>query len=114
MTRIRFFCEDKGQHRRIWLDDLFSRERGHRSKKKRKNQDRGVSGLKTDHGRAVLQLHRKFHGERTKDGWLDPTKQVGLELLCPRCGRNPQLSPEKIGLLESAGLAVVDISLLPF
>lgn len=103
---IKFFCEDKGQHRRVDLRDGFGDKDVWRT--------RGRVGRKRDHGESILQMTDTLRGERTPGGWLDPAKPVGRELLCPTCGRNPQLSEEKLNLLKNAGYAEVDISLLPF
>lgn len=104
---IEFFCEDKGRHRRIWLRTPFGGRNA-------KSPDTGSKARKLDHGIVTLRYQSRITGVRTPHGWLDQTKPTGRELLCPRCGRNPQLSAEKLDLLKAAGLAEVDISLLPF
>lgn len=104
---VKFVCTDKGQHDRIWL-------RGGLGRRNSVDPFRGRVGRKRDHGAAVLQLQVKIRGERTPGGWLDPDKPGGVELLCPTCGRNPQISQQKLELLERAALTEVDISRLPF
>jgi hypothetical protein len=103
---ITFFCEDKGQHRRVDCRNGFDDKDVWRT--------RGRVGRKRDCGENVLQRTDRLRGERTPEGWLDQSKPVGRELLCPTCGRNPQLSQEKLNLLQAAGITEVDISRLPF
>jgi len=102
-----FFCTNRGEHRRVDLRDAL-----HLSKSKHRGH--GAVGRKRDHGNVVLQYQVRNHGERAPEGWIDYSKPVGVELLCPKCGRNPRISEKNLILLREAGLAEVDISLLPF
>lgn len=106
---IEFYCTDKGQHDRFSLWGAFG-GRGQKSK----DSNRGNRALKRDRDYGALHLQVRIRGERTPGGWLDPSKPGGRELNCPKCGRNPQLSEEKLNLLRSAGIAELDISRLPF
>lgn len=106
---IEFYCTNKGQHDLFRLRSAFG-GRG----QKYKDSNRGNRALKRDRANGVLHLQVRIRGERMPEGWLDPSKPGGLELNCPKCGRNPQLSEEKLNLLRGAGITELDISRLPF
>lgn len=107
MKSPKFYCTNRGEHRRIDLRDPMYLG-------KSKNPGKGAVGRKRDHGKVVLQYQVRLRGERTPEGYLDHDKPIGVELLCPKCGRNPRIAEQKLILLREAGLAEVDISSLPF
>lgn len=126
---IRFVCTDKGSHRLIllgvtgYLGNLNTRERDPRAKWRPQYDDsgewalnappRGEAGKRTMDGRSVLSAY-----VRLADDPSVPILDRGYELLCPKCGRNPQIGRARfeaaLVALKAAGITEVDISVLPF
>lgn len=130
MTYVKFVCTDKGSHRSIELGQAgsyaknLSSRRRNKSAKWRPQYDqngewalnappRGEHGKRRLDGRAVLMPYVGLSRDKSI-----PILDRGYELLCPKCGRNPQISrarfEEAMTALTAAGIAEVDISSLPF
>lgn len=103
MKDIKFFCDDKGQHTVVRLREWG----GHRDPAV--DPFRGRSGRRRKGGRIEAQVHL----QPLRPGDFRKASE-GLELLCPTCGRNPQISEANLEKLRAAGIAEVDISRLPF
>lgn len=138
---IRFYCTNKEQHRDVTLGVastitgiLHNREARNAPERPFWGPDGewlggirpGELGKRIKDGRAVLspyaRLLRDDPGTRYEDNndgtWTLHADGAGYALLCPKCGRNPQISGARwkaaIDGLKAAGFSEVDISSLPF
>lgn len=101
--KVKFVCTNRARHRPIEL---------------RKSKSLGAFWSEDGDwlgGFSPGELGRQTVNGRTMMSPLMELRQDGgVELLCPKCGRNPQLSLEKLNVLRTAGITEVDISRLPF
>lgn len=130
MKPVKFVCTDKGTHRQVELGNVGSagnlraREASNAAKRPHWGEDGewlggykpGETGTRIRDGRPVMSPYVRVLRplELTEDGW----KEGSYELLCPKCGRNPQINGARLksamAALNEAGIAEVDISSLPF
>jgi hypothetical protein len=90
---IEVVCTDKGQHSLTTLGDLTFRP--HHQLRPNRIPLRGVAAKLTYECVQMDHLGR-------------------VNMHCNRCERNPQLTPDNVEKLRAAGIAQLDISLLPF
>jgi hypothetical protein len=106
--RIDIVCTEKGQHPSTTLGDLVSLLR----------TSWGAPGSPPD----SVQSNRKtsYHGTARRlmneCVWVNPGGRANMR--CNRCGRHVQWTPDKakeiLAKLQAAGIAQLDISLIPF
>lgn len=98
---ITVVCTDRGNHDRWFIATIDPAD---------------PTRPRRDQRRVREPLRRRTH--RTAPAGHDPAHQGAAVLACTKCGRSPQLSPDRLRQLvdglTTAGVDVLDVSRLPF